>query len=74
MSIKHWKNYKNECKALKVLQSDASIVILTVDKCRATELPYVWGLLKKCIYHINYGTYQLPKKDPTIKINAKKAI
>lgn len=58
MSIKHWKNYKNECKALKVLQSDASIVILTVDKCRATELPYVWGLFKKM--HLSHKLWHIP--------------
>ena len=49
---------KDECKALKELQSDTSIVILPAD-------------LEKCMDHINNGPYQLLKKDPTTKIKAK---
>ena len=55
----------DECKALKELQSDASILILPADKRRST------AILEKCLDHTNNGSYQLLKKDNTNKIKAK---
>ena len=62
---------KDECKALKELQSDASIVILSADKGRSTVILNREDYLEKYMVHINNGPYQLLKKDPTTKIKTK---
>ena len=62
---------KDECKALKELQSDTSIVILPADKGRSTVILNHEDYLEKCMDHINNGPYQLLKKDPTTKIKTK---
>ena len=62
---------KDECKALKELQSDTSIVILPADKGRSTIILNCEDYLEKCMDHINNGPYQLLKKDPTTKIKTK---
>ena len=62
---------KYECKALKELQSDTSIVILPTDKGRSTIIFNYEDYLEKCMDHINNGPYQLLKKDPTTKIKTK---
>ena len=62
---------KDECKALKNLQSDTSIVILPADKSRPTIILNHEDYLEKCMDHINNGPYQLLKKDPTTKIKTK---
>ena len=63
---------KDECKALKELQSDASIVILPAGKGKCTVILNREDYLEKCIDHVNNGSYQLLKNDPTTKIKAKK--
>ena len=62
---------KGECKTLKELESDTSIVILPADKGRATVILNREDYLEKCMDHMNNGLYQLLKKDPTTKIKAK---
>ena len=62
---------KDECKALKELQSDTSIVILPADKGRSTVILNREDYLEKCMDHINNGPYQLLKKDPTTKIKTQ---
>ena len=62
---------KNECKALKELQSDTSAVYLPADKGRSTVIVNRRDYLEKCIDHINNGPYQLLNKDTTTKIKAK---
>ena len=62
---------KGECKTLKELESDTSIVILPADKGRATIILNREDYLEKCMDHMNNGLYQLLKKDPTTKIKAK---
>ena len=62
---------KGECKTLKELESDTSIVILPADKGRATVILNRGDYLEKCMDHMNNGLYQLLKKDPTTKIKAK---
>ena len=62
---------KDERKALKELQFDASIVILPADKDRSTVILNREDYLEKCMDHINNGPYQLLRKDPTTKIKAK---
>ena len=62
---------KDERRALKELQSDTSIVILPADKGRSTVVLNGEDYLEKCMDHINNGSYQLLKKDPTTKIKAK---
>ena len=61
---------KDECKALKKLQYDASIVILPADKCRSTIILNHEDYLEKCMVHINNALYQL-HINPTTKIKAK---
>ena len=61
---------EDEHKVLKELQSDTSIVILPADKGRSIVI--LKDYLEKCMDHINNGPYQLLKKDPTTKINAKR--
>ena len=56
---------KDERKALKELQSDTSIVIVSPDKGRSTVILNREEYLEKCMDHINNGPYQLLKKDPT---------
>ena len=58
-------------KALKQLQSDASIVILPADNGRSIVIFNRENYLEKCMDHINNGPYQSLKKDPTIKIKTK---
>ena len=62
---------KGECKTLKELESDTSIVILPADKGRATVILNREDYLEKFMDHMNNGLYQLLKKDPTTKIKAK---
>ena len=62
---------KGECKTLKELESDTSIVILPADRGRATVILNREDYLEKCMDHMNNGLYQLLKKDPTTKIKAK---
>ena len=62
---------KDERKALKELQSDASIVVLPADKGRSTVILNREDYLEKCMDHINNGPYQLLKKDPTTKKKPK---
>ena len=62
---------KDECKALKELQSNTSIVILPADKGRSTIILKHEDYLEKCMNHINNGPYELLKKDPTTKIKTK---
>ena len=62
---------KDECKALKELESDTSIVMLPADKGRSTVILNREDRLEKCKDHINSGPYELPKKDPTTKIKFK---
>ena len=62
---------KDERKALKKLQSDASIVILPTDKGRSTVILNCKDYFEKCMDHVNNGPYQLLKKDPTTKIKTK---
>ena len=61
----------DECKALKELQSDPSIVILPPDKGRSTIILNCEDYLKKFMDDTNNGPYQLLKKDPTTKIKTK---
>ena len=49
---------KDERKALKELQSNPSIVILSPDKGRCTVILNREDYLEKCIDHINNGPYQ----------------
>ena len=44
---------KDECKALKELQSDAAIVILPADKGKSTVILNREDYLKKCMDHMN---------------------
>ena len=68
---------KGEHKALKKLQSNASVVILPAGKGRSTiilDLPLsltVRNIWKKYMDHINNGPYQLLEKGPTTKIKTK---
>ena len=62
---------KDERKALKELQSDASIVVLPADKGISTIILNREDYLEKCMDHINNGPYQLLKKDPTTKTKTK---
>ena len=62
---------KDECKALKELQSAAWIVILLADKGRSTVVLNQQDYLEKCMGHINNGQHQLLKKDPITKIKVK---
>ena len=62
---------KDECKALKELQSDTSIVILPADKGRSTVILNREDYLEKRMEDINNGPYQLLKIDPTTKVKAK---
>ena len=62
---------KDERNALKELQSDASIVILSADKGRATVILNRENYFEKCMDHKNNGPYQLLKNDPTTKIKTK---
>ena len=62
---------KDECKALKELQSDTSIVILPADRGRSIVILNREDYLEKCVDHINNDPYQLLKKDPTNKIKTK---
>ena len=62
---------KDECKALKELQSDTSIVILPAEKGRSTVILNREDYLEKYMDHIINGPYQLLKKDPTTKIKTK---
>ena len=62
---------KDECKALKELQSDTSILILPTGKGRSTVILNREDYLQKCMDHTNNGPYQLLKKDPTTKIKTK---
>ena len=48
---------KDECKALKELQSNTSIVILPADKGRSTIILKHEDYLEKCMDHINNGPY-----------------
>ena len=60
---------KDECKALKELQSDASI--WPAGRGRSTVILNHEDYLEKCMDHINNGPYQLLNKDPTTKIKTK---
>ena len=62
---------KYECKALKELHSDTSVVILPARKVKSAVILNHEDYLEKCIDHINNGPYQLLKKDPTTKIKTK---
>ena len=62
---------KYECKALKELHSDTSVVILPAGKVKSAVILNHKDYLEKCIDHINNGPYQLLKKDPTTKIKTK---
>ena len=62
---------KDECKALKELQSDTSVVYLPADKGRSTVILNREDYLEKCMDHINNAPYQLLNKDTTTKIKAK---
>ena len=62
---------KDECQALKELQSDTRIVILPTDEGRSTVILNREDYLEKCMDHINNGSYQLLKKDTTTKIKTK---
>ena len=50
---------KDECKALKELQSDTSIVILPADKGRSAVILNREDYLGRCMDYINNGPYQL---------------
>ena len=50
---------KDECRALKELQSDTSIVILPADKGRSNVILNCEDYLGKCMNHINNVPYQL---------------
>ena len=56
---------------MKELQFFTSIVILPADKGRSTVILNREDYLEKCMDHTNNGPYQLLKKDPTSKIEAK---
>ena len=62
---------KDECKALKELQSDTSVVYLPADKGRSTIILNHEDYLEKCMDHINNAPCQLLNKDTTTKIKAK---
>ena len=62
---------KDERKALKEIQSNASVIILPADKGRSTVIRNSEDYLEKCVDHINKGPYQLLEKDPTTKIKAE---
>ena len=57
---------KDECKALKELQSGSSIAILPATVNLNRE-----DYLERCMDHINNGPYQLLKKNPTTQIKTK---
>ena len=62
---------KDECKALKEIQSDTSIVTLPADKVRSTLI------LNREVYHMDHiknGPYQLLKKDVPSKSKALKPL
>ena len=62
---------KDECKALKEIQSDTSIVTLPADKVRSTLI------LNREVYHMDHiknGPYQLLKKDAPSKSKALKPL
>ena len=48
---------KDECKALKELQSDTSIIIVSADKDRSTDILKREDYLEKCMDHINNDSY-----------------
>ena len=62
---------KEERKAFKELQSDASNVILPADKGRSTVILNREDYLEKCLDHINNGPYQLLKKILLPKLKPK---
>ena len=62
---------KDECKALKELQSDISIVILPADKGKSTVILNHEDYLEKSMDHLNDSPYQLLRKDPITKIKTK---
>ena len=62
---------KDEPKALKELQSDTSIVILPAVRGISTAILNSEDYLEKCMDHINNGSYQLLKRNPTTKIKTK---
>ena len=62
---------KDECKALKEIQSDTSIVTLPADKVRSTLI------LNREVYHMDHiknGPHQLLKKDAPSKSKALKPL
>ena len=62
---------KDECKALKEIQSGTSIVTLPADKVRSTLI------LNREVYHMDHiknGPYQLLKKDAPSKSKALKPL
>ena len=62
---------KDECKALKEIQSDTSIVTLPADKVRSTLI------LNREVYHMDHiknGLHQLLKKDAPSKSKALKPL
>ena len=62
---------EDENKALKELQSDASVVNYQLTKVDLLSSLIVRGLFLKMQGHVNSGSYHLLKKDPTTKIKAK---
>ena len=63
---------KDECKALKELQSDTSIVILPADRGRSIVILNREDYLEKCVDHINNDPYQLLKKDPNCMMDTER--
>ena len=63
--------FKNKCKTLKELKSNASIVMSPTDKGRPPVILNREDYLPISMDHINYVPYQLLKKDPTTKIKSK---
>ena len=56
---------------MKELQSDTSIVILPAVRGISTAILNSEDYLEKCMDHINNGSYQLLKRNPTTKIKTK---
>ena len=53
---------------MKELQSDTLTVILPAEKSRSTVILNREDYLEKCMDHINNGSYQSLKKEPTTRI------
>ena len=62
---------KDQWEVLKEIQSDTPVVLLPPDRGISPVILNREDYLEKCMDHINNGTYQLLKNDPTTKAKVK---